>query len=337
MFGENEIDVLLKIGESIDATKNLTQLGDLFVDKIGSMLHAKKVSIMLLDKDKKELYIWAASQLPEEAMQVRVEFGQMFAGWVAKEGQPLLVKNVDSEFPQFSKVKIGRYKSESFIIAPIKSEGKTLGVVNVTEKQGSEVFTKGDVKLISLINYMIAPQMARIILFDKVDSLVTKDGLTGLYNHRYLQERLNEEADRVQRYHRDCSLIMLGVDNFKEYNENYGYAMGDRVLIQMANIIKDNLRVVDIVARYSGEEFGVLLVDINLKQAATVAEKLRDKIEKAVFVERRDSPLEMTRLTVSAGVAQYNIRDSKEKFLNQVMTALEEAKRKGKNRVRVYK
>ncbi|MCX5701611.1 MAG: GGDEF domain-containing protein, partial [Candidatus Omnitrophica bacterium] len=114
-------------------------------------------------------------------------------------------------------------------------------------------------------------------------------------------------------------------------------AMGDRVLIQMANIIKDNLRVVDIVARYSGEEFAVLLADINLKQAATVAEKLRDKIEKAVFVERRDSPLEMTRLTVSAGVGQYNLRDSKEKFLKQVITVLEEAKRKGKNRVCVYK
>lgn len=337
MFGVNEIELLLKIGESVDAAKNLTQLGDLFVDKIGSLLRARKVSIMLLDKDKKDLYIWAASQMPEEARQVRVEFGQMFAGWVAKEGQPLLVKNVDSEFPQFSKVKIGRYKSESFIIAPIKSEGVTLGVVNVTDKQGSDIFTKGDVKLISLINYMIAPQMSRIKLFEKVDSLITTDGLTGLYNHRYLQERMNEEVDRVQRYHRDCSLIVLGVDNFKEYNETYGYAMGDRILIQMANIIKDNLRVVDIISRYSGEEFGVLLPDINLRQAAIVAEKLRDKIEKAVFVERRDSPLEMTRLTVSGGVAQYNIRESKDEFLKHAMIALDEAKRKGKNRVSVYK
>jgi diguanylate cyclase (GGDEF)-like protein len=337
MFQENEVELLLDVGESIDATQNLTQLGNLIVDKTGLMLHAKKVSIMLLDKVKKDLYIWAASQMTEEAKMVRVEFGQMFAGWVAKEGQPLLVKNVDSEFPQFSKVKTGRYKSESFIIAPIKSEGQTLGVVNVTERQDSEVFSEEDVKLLLLINYMVALQMSRIRLFDKVDSLTTTDGLTGLYNHRYIQERLNEEIDRSQRYHRDFSLIILGVDNFKEYNETYGYAMGDLVLTQMANIIKDNLRTVDIVSRYSGEAFAVLLPDINKRQAAIVADKLREKIEKAVFVERRDSPLEMSRLTVSVGVAQYNIRDSKEKLLKQVMAALEEAKIKGKNRVCVNK
>ena len=113
--------------------------------------------------------------------------------------------------------------------------------------------------------------------------------------------------------------------------------MGDHVLVQMANIIKDNLRKVDIIARYAGEQIAVLLPDTGRKDAAMAAEKLREKIESAVFVEKRTSALSMARLTASLGVAEYNIKNNKEQFIEQVKQALLEAKQKGKNRVCVFR
>jgi diguanylate cyclase (GGDEF)-like protein len=337
MFKQEITADLLELSSLICSVPNLEQLGDLLVEKIGAIFKAKKVSLMLLDKEKKDLFVWAASQMHDALKQVKVEYGQMFAGWVAKEGKPLLVKNVDSEFPQFSKVKIGRYQSKSFIIAPIKSGEEISGVINVTERENSDIFDEDDLQAISLINSLVALQMEKIRLAEKIDSLSIIDSLTGLINHRHFQERLSEEIDRVQRYRRHCSMILLDVDNFAAYNENYGYAMGEKVLLQMANIVKENLRKVDIISRYAGEQISVLMPDTGRKDAGLVAEKLREKIESAVFVEKRTSALSLARLTVSAGVAEYNVNTNKEQFIQQVKDALLEAKQKGKNRVCVHR
>lgn len=337
MFKEDDFSRLLELSKSINTAMNMEQLGNLLVEKITQVFKAKKVSLMLLDKEKNDLFVWAASGMQEEFKRVKVECGQMFAGWVAKEGKPLLVQNVDSEFPQFSKIRLGRYKSKSFLIAPIRQDDKTIGVINLTERSDSEVFSDDDLKLVAFIGSVVVLQMDKIRLCQQIENLSITDNLTGLMNHRQFQERLSEEIERVQRYRRHLSLIILNIDNFREYNENYGYAMGDRMLAQMANVIKDNLRKVDIVARYGGEEFAVILPDTALKHAALAAEKLRDKIESAVFVERRDSSLGMARLTVSAGVAEYNVKNNKEELIKQAGLVLEEAKAKGRNRVCVFK
>ena len=332
-----QITQLLELSKAIVSAGSLEQLGNLLVDKIIQIFQAKKISLMLLDKEKKDLFIWAASGLPEEIKKVKVEYGQMFSGWVAKEGEPLLVKNVDSEFPRFSKAKLGRYQSKSFLIVPLKIQDKTFGVINITERTDSEIFTEEDLNLILLISPLVVSQIEKIQLSEQVENLSNLDSLTSLFNHRYFQEHLSQEIDRAQRYRRPLSLIMLDIDDFQEYNENHGYAMGDRVLVQMAGILKDSLRKVDIASRYAGEEFGIILPDTRRKQTAIVAEKLRDKIATSVFVEKRDSSLGMVRLTVSAGVAEYNIRNNKDEFIQQVKQAIQEAKEKGKNRVCVFK
>jgi diguanylate cyclase (GGDEF)-like protein len=337
MIKEEEFNQILKLAKAIESTRNLEELGNLLIDRVSSMFGAKRVSLMLLNKENNELFVWASSEKREELKQVKLRYGQMFAGKVAEDGRPLLVRNVDSEFPEISKARLGRYQSKSFIIAPIKTQEITLGVINITERKNTDIFNDEDLKLIMLINSLVALQIEKIQLQEQIESLSIVDSTTGLFNHRYFQEHLSEEIERLQRYRRHLSLIIIDIDNFQKYNENYGYATGDKVLLQMANIIKDNLRKVDIICRYSGEEFAVVLPDTPLKQAAMVAEKLRDRIESAVFVERRDSPLAMARLTVSAGVAEYNIKNNKDEFIQQTRLALDEAKQKGKNRVYVYK
>lgn len=337
MDNKEEISQLLEFSTLIGAAKTMEELGSLIIDKVSRIFKAGKVSLMLLDKESNELYVWASSEMAEELKQVKVQYGQMFAGWVAKEGKPLLVKNVDSEFPDFSKIKLGRYHSGSFIIAPIRGQDKILGVVNITERKNSDIFTDDDVKMLLLVNSSVALQIEKIQLLERIENSSFVDTLTGLFNHRYFQEHLSEEIERIQRYRRHCALIMLDIDNFRQYNENYGYAMGDRVLVQLAGILKENLRKVDIIAHYSAEAFVVILPDTALRQAVTVAEKIREKVEGTVFVEKRTSALAMARLTVSIGVAGYNIKNNKEQFIQQAKDALSEAKQKGKNRVCVFR
>lgn len=328
---------ILNFAREIISVFNLEQLGNLVVEWLKKIFRVKRVSLMLLDKEKKDLFIWATSEQEEKLKEVRVEFGQMFAGWVAKEGEPLLVKNVDSDFPAFSKSKLNRYNSKSFIISPLRIQDKILGIINITDREEPEVFTEEDVRLLSLITLLVALQIEKIELLNHIENISTLDNLTGLYNHRYFQERLNQEIDRIQRYRLACSLIILDIDNFRHYNETYGYAMGDRILSEMAPMIKNSVRKVDVVARFGGEEFAVILPDTNIKQSRLVAEKLREKIASSVFAEKRNSSLGMVRLTVSAGVAEYNIRNNKEEFILQVQQALLEAKQKGKNRVCIYR
>lgn len=334
-----ELKPILELGNAIGFTENLEQLGDLLVDKISLIFRAKKVSLMLLDKEEKQLFVWAASAMTEELKQVKVEYGQMFAGWVAKEGKPLLVKNVDSEFPHLSKVKLGRYQGKSFLIAPIKSRDKTLGVVNIAERQNIDIFSEEDLELISLINTWVALQMERIRLSEQIENLSIIDSLTGLFNHRYFHEQLSEEIYRAQRYRRPLSLVMFDIDNFAYYNRTYGHAAGDNVLRQISNILKKDMRQADIAGRYGGEEFAVILPDTPLKEAVFVGERIRGKIASAIFTDdsQRKSSLGMTRLTVSVGVTTYRIGLEREELIRRLLSALLEAKQKGKNCVCVFK
>ncbi|MCM8789820.1 MAG: sensor domain-containing diguanylate cyclase [Candidatus Omnitrophica bacterium] len=337
MVKQDKLDKLLEISRSLGDCENLERLGDLLVEKIEDLFESAKVSLMLLDKEKKELFIWASSGMRDDLRQVKVQYGSMFAGWVAQQGKPLLVKNIDSEFPKSSKAKLGRYKSKSFLIAPIKTDEKILGVINITERKEEGVFEEDDILIISLLSLLIASSMEKINLLQQLENLSLIDALTGLSNHRFFQEHMSEEVERAQRYRRPLSLIIVDVDNFQEYNETYGYEMGDRVLKQIAQILSENLRKVDIITRYAGEQFAVILPDTNKKQASQVAEKIRDKVASAVFVEKRTSSLAMARLTVSIGVGEYNVANNKEEFIKQGTEAVQEAKQKGKNRVCVVK
>jgi diguanylate cyclase (GGDEF)-like protein/putative nucleotidyltransferase with HDIG domain len=121
---------------------------------------------------------------------------------------------------------------------------------------------------------------------DRLESLATTDGLTGLKNHRALQERLREEFDHALRYDTPLSVLMLDVDKFKEYNDAFGHPAGDAVLRQVAQVLQDTARACDVVARYGGEEFVVLLPEVDLEEAKTVAERLRHAVETATWPQR---------------------------------------------------
>ncbi len=164
----------------------------------------------------------------------------------------------------------------------------------------------------------------------KLQQLAIHDGLTGLYNHRYFDDRLRLEMQRAERYKRPTTLLMLDLDRFKLVNDRYGHPVGDQVLKEVAEIIRRRIREVDIAARYGGEEFVVILPETARENAAVVAERIRKSVEDARFAADGQE----AKITISIGVADFPTdAHDHDKLVEAADKALYQAKQEGRNRV----
>lgn len=157
------------------------------------------------------------------------------------------------------------------------------------------------------------------------------DRLTGMHNYGYFAERLEEERKRADRFGSRVAMMMIDIDMFKPFNDKFGHASGNLLLKKVAGLIEECVRDVDIVCRYGGEEFAVILPNTE-EEALAVAERIRDSVEKAIFEGDKDEPA--VKKTVSIGVAVYpNTCDNELELIDCADKALDRAKETGRNKV----
>jgi two-component system cell cycle response regulator len=166
----------------------------------------------------------------------------------------------------------------------------------------------------------------------ELERLSISDGLTGLFNHRHIHDLLDEEFERAGRSDDSVTIAMLDLDHFKAVNDSYGHQVGDRVLQQFADILRNTARDIDRIGRYGGEEFMVILPETDLAQGTVFVERVRREVARHDFLIGREEPL---RMTVSAGVASYphEMVASPETLVRFADEALYAAKAAGRNRV----
>jgi len=170
-------------------------------------------------------------------------------------------------------------------------------------------------------------------LFKLAQRLAITDELTGLYNYRHLQSRLDQEVGRAVRYGHSVSLLMIDVDRFKDFNDTFGHRAGDVALADIAGVLSEDVREIDLVARYGGEEFAVVLPETDDPGAHIVAEKIREAVSQRLFADA--DGVRCCQLTVSIGLATLPTHASdKESLLRESDEALYNAKNGGKNRVK---
>ena len=171
---------------------------------------------------------------------------------------------------------------------------------------------------------------------EKLAELSVRDELTGLYNHRFLQEKMTEEFARATRYHHPLSCLMIDIDHFKMINDTHGHPVGDQVLRELGKFFMTHLRQADTVARYGGEEFMILLPHVGYEGADILADRLRKKIIDLSFTTSSGLPF---KVSVSIGLASYpeDPVDRKETLLFYADKALYRAKGSGRNRVYLYR
>lgn len=169
----------------------------------------------------------------------------------------------------------------------------------------------------------------RIVLFTQINDRARVDGLTGLYLRRYFMERLHTEIQVAKRYKTDFYIMMLDIDFFKKVNDTYGHLAGDKVLSSIAKILSDSVRPGDIIGRYGGEEFIILLPMVTKKQVSEIAENIRKNVEKQKFTEDNET----FTTTISIGITKYIETLNEDNLISIADNALYQAKKEGRNKV----
>lgn len=288
---------------------------------------ANRALLYLVDTEKQELKL-VRSKKRESHLPIRAKKGDVFDRWVLRQRTPLLVEDIQRDFRFSLKEELDK-GFNSIISTPLTSEHKVLGILRIDSTQADK-FTQSDLRFLDIIADLSSVSLQNSILYKKVGSLAIHDSLTGLYVHKYFIERLEEEVKRSLRNNMDISLLMLDLDNFKDYNDKYGHNAGDLVLKHIASILKSSRHTGDIISRYGGEEFTFLLLNRDKKAACEIAENIRKRISETPLVLRRKK----TKITVSIGLAS-SPSEAKiaREFLQLVDSRLYKAKEKGRNRV----
>jgi diguanylate cyclase (GGDEF)-like protein len=219
------------------------------------------------------------------------------------------------------------------LVVPLRAGGRSLGAL---ELRLGEALREEDVKVVELLAAAVAVALQNAHLYQETQRLATTDALTGLSNYRHFHDLLGLEVQRARRMDYPIGLIIMDLDHFKQVNDRHGHPVGDLVLRQVAEQLRKRLRRTDVVGRLGGEEFGAILPGDSLTEVAIVAEKLRRAVEELAPI-RGGMTSNPTPVTLSLGGTSLSadVVDA-ELLVSRADQALYEAKRSGRNQVRLW-
>lgn len=312
--------------KSVSLNDNLNS----FLDIVGAITNFEVAAIALTEEfDSKILTVMAVRNIPENIIGSAVDSESLLA-WVVNHKQYLDMRRFDSK-KRTKPLINSKWKSSNLqrvILYPLMLEERVLGSFLLGFRNtGPDDYEK---RILEILANQACIAISNAFLFEQVKRMATTDGLTGVYNHRYFQEKFTKILLRAERYGEKFSLMLLDIDFFKKVNDTYGHPVGDIVLKKVAEILSSIARKVDIVARYGGEEFAIICVNEDKKNALKLAERLRKEIEETVIIFEGGK----LKVTASMGVASYPEDGiDKPSIIEKADKALYEAKHSGRNRV----
>ncbi len=216
-----------------------------------------------------------------------------------------------------------------WLIVPLISKGGINGIIILAERINHEDFDESEKEFLVNIASLAGIAIHNASLYE----MATTDMMTTLKIHHFFQALLIEELERARNSGRPLSLIMADIDHFKNFNDTYGHQAGDRIIINVAHVIRESIRQIDTASRYGGEEFAIILPGTDSEEAMLVADRIRLGVEK----EAIDYNGQKLNVTISLGVTEYDMntdRESKE-ILSRADKALYQSKKNGRNLVTV--
>lgn len=326
-----ELEALNDMAATVGKSLALQEILQRAVEKVSWLSGTEGAAIHLLDDRTGELVLAASYGIPPPILEGLAFFkpGQSVVEWFAETGKPFLeVENTAID----PRAETGLEVWKSLVVVPLRSAGKMVGILgtgNVKQRR----FTPGEVALLQAIGNQLGVAIENARLHAEMQRLSQTDPLTGLYNRRGLDERMQVEILRAKRYQHPLSVVMIDIDHFKNYNDTHGHLEGDVILKQVAELLRIHVRETDVVARYGGEEFLILLTETTKAAALEVAEKIRVAVSVRPFPHAGTQP--EGKLTISLGVAtsSADLSEARE-LIYKADHALYGAKQAGRNRVR---
>ena len=309
---------------------DLEELAEAMLGPITKAVRAGQASLLLAEGE----YFSSrfASRLAEGEPVTQVSFRQdsPVVSWITRENKPLSRQTIDIA-PEFKGLwQTERKELEAAqieLICPMMSKGNLVGILALSKKESRGFYSTDDRDMLMTMAQEAAIVVENAQLYALARQRANTDELTGLFNHRFFHQRLDEEIARCSRFGHIFSLIFLDLDLFKTYNDVHGHLAGDDILVQVAQHIKSSIRSVDIGARYGGDEFAVLLPQTSLDDAYKVAERIRRRIE--IQTESKGLPL-----TCSCGIASWPTDGvMREEIIRAADAALYYTKQVGRNRI----
>lgn len=324
-----EFYTMQQISKAISSIFDVNELLCYVNDIIIGVMGVSNASILLYNEEENRLTLHTTNMREADMIEVLEDNvnSEVLMGCL-NSGIPLVDNYADADKYQFIR---GREVS-SIVCIPIATKARRYGLVLIEHKYFM-AFDDKNIRLMDIIGQQVAIAMENAELYQKMQEMATKDGLTGAYNRIYFSERLQKELDIAVANNYELSLAIFDVDFFKRFNDTYGHLFGDKVIRTISRIVTECVRKRDIVARYGGEELVILFPQTSVEEAYEIVENIRCRIAETVVT---DGDI-LASVTVSFGVSSYPSQVSKgAELLRSADAALYQAKASGRNCVVKY-
>lgn len=353
----NNIRIISEIGKNITSTIKLDLILDELYVKVNSIMDAYVFGIAIYDDEKEviENKFLIENNLRLTNKTISIEDKDSFTAWCIRNKKTILINDLENEYKEYiNDVNTNRIGNEvkSVIFVPLLVENSIVGVISVQSKKLNE-YGENCLDIIEVLSSYIAIAIKNAQKSEKLSKEIEKkelvqkklekannkllnlsevDGLTGVANRRKFDSFLNNVWNICRRKNTYLSLILIDIDYFKEYNDNYGHLMGDNVIKSIAIELENTMfRSSDLLARYGGDEFVAVLPDTDIKGARIVCENMIDNIKKLNIEHKFSNILDKVTITLGVICKVPDKTDTIEKFIDCADKALYEAKESGRN------
>ncbi len=326
---------LLQISNLISQNTQLDKIVDVGVERCLSSGEMSLGCLILKDERTNDFTVKTIQGalkdllLSQDLDQLRIKLGEGLLGLIILKRETLLIDRNSKETAEIRDFR-KQFSIVNCLGLPISCRGKTHGILLVGNQKSDYIFSSSDKEWLDLFVKQIAIAIENILLANQVEKLEVIDSLTGLYNHTYIQERLDEEIKRAISFQRPCAFVLFTIDAFQEFHSSFGHLAAENILVKIGTALKENINDVDKAARFGDHEFALILPERNKRQAIDIADSIRRKIE-YLFAEEEN---QQKRLTCTGAVAENPVDGVRaEELVSKARAILTSAIKQGGNRI----